>query len=70
MRFIVWEALDLACAGNAVAPLGSGGEGGQWKVIAADWIVMPRARSAGRKSVIVDPSSTSEDEKDQDCHDR
>ena len=33
--------------------------GGQWKVIAADWIVMPRALSAGRKSVTVEPSSTS-----------
>ena len=39
---------------------GDGGEeGGQWKVMAADWIVMPRARSAGRKSVTVEPSSTS-----------
>lgn len=26
---------------------------------AADWIVIPLARSAGRKSVTVDPSSTS-----------
>lgn len=26
---------------------------------AADWIVMPLALSAGRKSVTVDPSSTS-----------
>jgi hypothetical protein len=28
-------------------------------VIAADCIVIPRARSAGRKSVTVEPSSTS-----------
>lgn len=28
-------------------------------MIAADWIVTPLARSAGRKSVTVDPSSTS-----------
>lgn len=34
-------------------------EGGQWKVTAADWIVIPLALSAGRKSVTVDPSSTS-----------
>lgn len=27
--------------------------------MAADWMVMPRARSAGRKSVTVLPSSTS-----------
>lgn len=34
-------------------------KGGQWNVTAADWIVIPRSRSAGRKSVTVDPSSTS-----------
>lgn len=28
-------------------------------MIVADWIVIPRARSAGRKSVTVEPSSTS-----------
>ena len=28
-------------------------------MIAADWIVIPRALSAGRKSVTVEPSSTS-----------
>lgn len=33
--------------------------GGHEKEIAADWIVMPRALSAGRKSVTVLPSSTS-----------
>ena len=33
--------------------------GGQEKVMAADWMVMPLARSAGRKSVTVEPSSTS-----------
>ena len=33
--------------------------GGQWNVIAADCMVMPLALSAGRKSVTVDPSSTS-----------
>ena len=33
--------------------------GGQENVIAADWIVIPLARSAGRKSVTVLPSSTS-----------
>lgn len=35
------------------------GPGGHENVIAADWMVMPRARSAGRKSVTVLPSSTS-----------
>lgn len=34
-------------------------DGGQEKEMAADWMVMPRARSAGRKSVTVLPSSTS-----------
>lgn len=33
--------------------------GGQVNVMAADWIVIPLARSAGRKSVTVLPSSTS-----------
>lgn len=33
--------------------------GGQEKVMAADWMVIPRARSAGKKSVTVLPSSTS-----------
>jgi hypothetical protein len=33
--------------------------GGQWKVIAADCMVIPLALSAGKKSVTVDPSSTS-----------
>lgn len=35
------------------------GIGGQEKVTAADWMVIPLARSAGRKSVTVEPSSTS-----------
>ena len=35
------------------------GKGGQWNEMAADWIVTPRALSAGRKSVTVEPSSTS-----------
>ena len=35
------------------------GDGGHENVIAADWMVMPLARSAGRKSVTVLPSSTS-----------
>ena len=33
--------------------------GGQWNDMAADCIVTPRALSAGRKSVTVEPSSTS-----------
>jgi hypothetical protein len=32
---------------------------GQWNVMAADWIVMPLARSSSRKSVTVFPASTS-----------
>jgi hypothetical protein len=35
-------------------------------VTAADWIVIPRALSAGRKSVTVDPSSTSREQKIQE----
>lgn len=35
------------------------GKGGQLKDMAADWMVTPLARSAGRKSVTVEPSSTS-----------
>ena len=34
-------------------------KGGQWNEMAADCIVTPRALSAGRKSVTVEPSSTS-----------
>ena len=34
-------------------------KGGQWNEMAADCIVTPRALSAGKKSVTVEPSSTS-----------
>ena len=34
-------------------------KGGQWNDMAADCIVTPRALSAGKKSVTVEPSSTS-----------
>ena len=54
---------DLGSGVSAEVDAGGGGSrtpvGGQWKVMAADWMVMPRARSTGRKSVTVEPSSTS-----------
>lgn len=40
-------------------PGGQSDRGGHWNVMAADWIVMPRCRSRGRKSVVVLPWSTS-----------
>lgn len=56
MRFILCGIDDRGVFGLVLC----GAEpGGQEKVIAADWIVIPRARSAGRKSVTVLPSSTS-----------
>lgn len=43
--------------------------GGQWNDIAADWMVTPLALSAGRKSVTVEPSSTSVDQVKELLHD-
>jgi hypothetical protein len=66
MRLMLWDDAERRTVSKDAGSWGGGGgvwvlggKGGQWKVIAADWIVMPRARSAGRKSVTVEPSSTS-----------
>lgn len=64
IRFMVWGMDESLWPGLVSTGLGGdlrscGGEGGQLNVMAADWIVIPLARSAGRKSVTVDPSSTS-----------
>lgn len=62
MRLMLWGTEDLGVAGDGDGGGDSwlgGGEGGQENEMAADWMVMPRARSAGRKSVTVLPSSTS-----------
>jgi hypothetical protein len=50
---------DAGSCGTAGSVCALGGSGGQWNVMAADWMVIPRALSAGRKSVTVEPSSTS-----------
>lgn len=61
MRFILCAWLERGRTSEVadVGVDGLSGIGGQEKVTAADWIVMPLARSAGRKSVTVEPSSTS-----------
>ena len=54
-----FEDLGSRSFGALLLFVGFGGPGGHCNVMAADWIVIPRARSAGKKSVTVDPSSTS-----------
>lgn len=59
MRLMLCGIEDLG------APEGTDGlllpeSGGHENEMAADWMVMPLARSAGRKSVTVLPSSTSD----------
>lgn len=58
MRLMLCGIWDLGVPGEKWCWLFSG-FGGQEKEMAADWIVMPRALSAGKKSVTVLPSSTS-----------
>ena len=65
MRLIVCDVEEFSEDGDELllnslfSPWPPGSTGGQWKVIAADCMVTPLARSAGKKSVTVEPSSTS-----------
>ncbi|KAL1844598.1 hypothetical protein VTK73DRAFT_2184 [Phialemonium thermophilum] len=61
-----WPGVSIRLMVLGSAPGGSSARGGQWKVMAADWMVMPFSRSRGRKSVTVSPWSTSGD-RDQSC---
>jgi hypothetical protein len=58
IRLILCDVADLGEPAGLSAKDGLV-EGGHLNEIAADWIVIPRARSAGKKSVTVEPSSTS-----------